>query len=348
LFWNFLLTFSFVVAEKMKTISDAEFASYLLRAKQKLDTPDATVDPISQVIVAGDAGGKGVKRGRRAEAASTSNKAAKLGEGVDEGEDGGPQGQIPPPLVKKGGRTTRSRASAFAKPVEPPGEAVNSAAGEGESSKQETLPTWSEGFDLISFVADNLKGYSSRLDAMSLEELRKLAVGTGLKCLALNQMVFTRQEKEASENLERKVDAAREDLEKDLADQLAKRQASFKKSLAKEKKRTSALRKDKRNLTTARNAMIVALVKIWKDAGRRDDDMSKLQAAADRLDGDLKELEEENDELKEDMAGKYVAGFRAAIEQVRALFPDIDGDILAQADFLKKVEEGKLVPFLPA
>jgi hypothetical protein len=340
-----LLTLSLVVAEKMKTISDAEFASYLLRAKQKLDTPDATVDPISQVVVASDAGGRGLKRGRKAEAVSTSNKAAKLGEEVDEGD--GPQTLIPPPLVK-GGRTTRSRASAFAKPVEPSGEAVNSAIGEGESSKQETLPTWSEDFDPIAFVADNLRGYSSRLDAMSLEELRKLAVGTGLKCLALNQMVFTRQEKEASEKLEKEVGAAKEDLEKDLADQLAKSQAGFNKSLAREKKKVSALRKDKRNLRTARNAMIVALVKIWKDAGRRDDDMSKLQAAADRLDGDLKELEEENDELKEDMAGKYVAGFRAAIEQVRALFPDIDGDILAQADFLKKVEDGKLVPFLPA
>jgi hypothetical protein len=73
----------------MKTISDAEFASYLLRAKQKLDTPDAIVDPASQVIVAGDAGGKGTKRGRRTEAVSTSNKAAKLGENVAEGEDGG-------------------------------------------------------------------------------------------------------------------------------------------------------------------------------------------------------------------------------------------------------------------
>jgi chromosome segregation ATPase len=197
-------------------------------------------------------------------------------------------------------------------------------------------------------VADNLKGYSSRLDAMSLEELRKLAVGIGLMCLALNQMVFSRQEKEVSEKLEKEVGVAKEELEKDLADQLAKSQASFNKSLAKEKKKVSVLRKDKRNLKTARNAMIVALVKIWKDAGQRDDDMSKLQAATDRLDGDLKELKEENDELKEDMAGKYVAGFRAAIEQVKALFPDIDGDVLAQADFLKKVEDGKLVPFLPS
>jgi seryl-tRNA synthetase len=183
---------------------------------------------------------------------------------------------------------------------------------------------------------------------MSLEELRKLAAGTDLKCLALNQMVYSRQEKEASEKLEREVGIAKESLEKDLADQLAKSQAGFNKSLAKEKKRVSALRKDKRNLMTARNAMIVSVVKIWKDAGKRDDDMSKLQAAADRLDGDLKELEDENDELKEAMAGKYVDGFQAAIEQVRVLFPDIDGDVLAQADFLKKIEDGKLVSRLSA
>jgi SMC interacting uncharacterized protein involved in chromosome segregation len=142
-------------------------------------------------------------------------------------------------------------------------------------------------------------------------------------------MVHARQEKEASEKLEKEVDAAKEDLEKDLADQLTKSQAGFNKSLAKEKKKISALRKEKRNLTTARNAMIMALVKIWRDANKRDDDMSKLHAAAERLDGDLKDLEEENDELKENMASKFVAGFQAAIEQVRVLFPEIDSDILA-------------------
>jgi hypothetical protein len=91
--------------------------------------------------------------------------------------------------------------------------------------------------------------------------------------------------------LEREVGAAKEDLEKNLADQLAKSQGSFNKSLAKEKKKITALRKDKRNLVTARNALIVALVKIWKDAGKRDDDMAKLQMAVDKLDGDMKELE---------------------------------------------------------
>jgi hypothetical protein len=266
---------------------------------------------------------------------------------IDDDEGDEDQEQRPPPLFK-GGRTTRRRAASNANPAESKGDTIDFVAAEGESSRREPLPTWNEDFDPIVFVADNLKGCKSRLDALSLEELRKLAVRTGLKCLALNQMVYARQEKEASEKLDREVCAAKEDLEKDLADQLAKSQASFNKSLAKENKKISALRKDRLNLTTARNAMIVALVKIWKDAGKRDDDMSKLQAAADRPDGDLKDLEDENDELKENMASQFVAGFQGAIEQVRVLFPKIDGDVLVHADFLKKIEDGKLVSRLPA
>jgi hypothetical protein len=345
---GFILTFSLLFAEKMKTISDDEFASYLVRAKQKMVVPVTPVDPMSQVVVAEK--GKGTKRGRKNEIASISNKAARLGEDAEtlseRGDDDVQEHRLPP--VAKGGRSTRSRTSTHVSPAKSKGETVDSAAAEGENSRREPLPTWNEDFDPITFVAENLKGCTSRLDALSLEELRKLAVGTGLKCLALNQMVYARQEKEASENLEKEVGAAKEELEKDLADQLAKSQASFNKSLAKEKKKISALRNDRWNLTTARNATIVALVKIWKDAAKRDDDMSKLHAAAERLDGDLKELEAENDELKEDMASKFVAGFQAAIEQVWVLFPEIDGDVLAQADFLKKVEDGKLVSHLPA
>jgi hypothetical protein len=310
--------------------------------------PDSTVDPLSQVIVADKS--KGTKRGRRDEVAAASNKAARLEDdlGILGEQDGADTQEHRPPPVAKGGRSTHSRSATQASPPKAKGEMVEPATADGESSRREPVPAWNEDFDPVAFVADNLKGCTSRLDAMSLEELRKLAAGTGLKCLALNQMVYSRQEKEASEKLEKEVGIAKESLEKDLADQLAKSQASFNKSLAKEKKKVSALRKDKRNLLTARNAMIVALVKIWKDAGQRDDDMSKLQAAADRLDGDLKELEDENDELKEAMAGKYVAGFEAAIEQVRILFHDLDGDVLAQADFIKKIEDGKLVSRLPA
>jgi hypothetical protein len=334
----------------MKTLSDAEFASYLLRAKQKLDQPDGQVDPLSQVVIAGNAEGKGVKRGRKNDTVSTSNKVRKVGDdgaAVGGGDDGDVQEKVLSPLVR-GTRSSRHRPTESDKPVASQGEVIGSVATEEEKSKNESPPTWNEGFDPVTFVSENLKGYSSRLDALGLEELRRLAAGTGLKCLALNQMVFNRQEREASDRLERELGAAKEELEKDLADQLAKSQASFHKSLEKEKRRVSSLRKNKRNLMTARNAMIVALVKIWKDAGRRDDDMTQLQAATDRLNGDLKELEDENDALKEQIAGKYVDGFAAAMAQVRVLFPDLDGDTLARVDFMKKVEDGKLVSRLPA
>jgi hypothetical protein len=324
----------------MKKISEAEFVAYLLKAKQKLETPVAHVAPETQVVVAGDAGGKGVKRGRRGDAASTSNKAAKLGSDLE--DDGEPQGQRIPVLVK-GERTTCSRAAAVVTPEEPLG--PNPL--DGESSKPDTPPTWNEDFDPITFVSENLKGYSSCLDTLGFEDLRKLAVGTGLKCLALNQMVFNRQEKEASDRLEKAVGAAKEEPEKDLAGQLAKSQADFHKGLDKKKKKVSALRKNKRSLMTARNAMIVALVKIWKDAEQRDKDIVQLREAADRLDGDIKDLEEENGALKVAMAEQFVEGFQAALEQIRVLFPDIVGDRMAQVDFMKKVEDGKLVSRLP-
>jgi hypothetical protein len=333
----------------MKTISDTELASYLLRVKQKLDAPDAQVDPLSQVVIAEGAGGKGLKRGRKNDAASASNKVQKLDDdaAVEGGEDEGVRVRVFPP-PRKSGRSNRQRSSEPTKPDTPQGEVAGSEAVEGEKLKTETPPIWDETFDSLAFVSENLKGYSSRLHAMSLEELRKLAAGTGLKCLALNQMVYNRQEQEASEKLEQEVGAAKEELEKDLAVQLARSQADFTKSLGKEKKKNSALRKDRRNLTTARNATIVALVKVWKDATKRDEEMSALNAATERLNGDLKDLEAENDELKETMAGKFVDGFQAALEQVKVLFPEIDGDVLAQADFLMKVEDGKLVSRLPA
>jgi hypothetical protein len=345
----FLLITRFIFVERMRTISEAEFASYLVRAKQKLETPGVAVDSLAQVVVAGYAGGKGVKRGRRAEVATTSNKAPRLEDDVGALTESGVnevEGHIPLPLVK-GGRTLRSRAAAV-RPPAPQGDTAGSEATEEESSKQESLPTWGEDFDPIAFVAENLKGHSSRLDALSLGELRKLAVGSGLKCLALNQLVFTRQEKEAADRLEHEVGTAKEGLKRTHAEVLAKNQARFDKSLAKEKKRLSVLKNEKRNLVMARNSLIVALAKIWKDATKRDADMASLQEAANKLASDLKELEEEVDELNEAMADQYVGGFKAAIEQIQILFPDIDGDVLAQADFLKKIEDGKLVSRLPA
>jgi hypothetical protein len=65
------------------------------------------------------------------------------------------------------------------------------------------------------------------MESLSLEELRKLAVGSELKCLALNQMVFARQEAEAKEKLEKEVKAAEEEAKKEQAEVLKKKKADF-------------------------------------------------------------------------------------------------------------------------
>jgi hypothetical protein len=86
------------------------------------------------------------------------------------------------------------------------------------------------------------------------------------------------------------------------------------------------------------------LAKVWKDAGKREADLVEFQGKIDALLKDVKELEEEVDGLKEGMTGKYLEGFRAALAQVKVLFPYLDEGVLSQVSFKRKVEGGKLVP----
>jgi hypothetical protein len=263
-------------------MSDEEFTAYLARAKQKSDAPDAPVDPISQVLVDDPTASKG-KRGRKGEAAKESNKITRLEGGsgaVDSREVSVVEGetQVALPNVK-GGRTLRSLPTGSAGGtlalLKEAGEALSDTAATGNNA-QDSPSTWGEDFDPINFVAENLKGNSTKLDSLSLVELCKLAVGSWLKCLALNQMVFTRQEKEAAEKVENEVKGAVEGLKKENASVLKMKKADID-TLKKER---SSRRKDKRNLVVARNAAIVALVKIWTDAGVRDEEMAKLRVEA--------------------------------------------------------------------
>ncbi|MCI14243.1 hypothetical protein A2U01_0035372, partial [Trifolium medium] len=93
------------------------------------------------------------------------------------------------------------------------------------------------------------------------------------------------------------------------------------------------LEKEIRLLTLTRNAFIVSCFQVGRD-------MWDLQ-------GDFEELEEANDGLKQSMADKYVEVFWSSVDQVKALFPDLDQETLAQVDILKKVEDGKFVSRIP-
>jgi hypothetical protein len=68
------------------------------------------VDPLTQVVVAGDAGGKRVKRGRKNEAESSSNKAQKVDNLDTAAGQGDVHGDVLPPPTK-GTRSNRSRSS---------------------------------------------------------------------------------------------------------------------------------------------------------------------------------------------------------------------------------------------
>jgi hypothetical protein len=142
---------------------------------------------------------------------------------------------------------------------------------EGESSKQGSPPTWNEDFYPIAFVAEHLKGTSSRLESLSLEELRKLTVGSGLKCLALNQMVFARQEAEAKERLEKEVKAAEEGAKREHVEALKKKKADFESGLSREKKRCASLKKDEESANGAQRPHCCfgeGLEGCWETGGR--------------------------------------------------------------------------------
>jgi hypothetical protein len=91
--------------------------------------------------------------------------------------------------------------------------------------------------------------------------------------------------------------------------------------------------KEGRNLVKIRNGLMVALV-------MAEDDVAGFEE-------EVVELEESNSALKDSLGEKYAEGFAAALDQVKALFPDLDEAVLSEVDLLKYVEGGKLVSRLP-
>ncbi|GAU28889.1 hypothetical protein TSUD_293410 [Trifolium subterraneum] len=82
-------------------------------------------------------------------------------------------------------------------------------------------------------------------------------------------------------------------------------------------------------LEVLRNNLIVSLTQSRKDISE--------------LEEDVDELEETNTALKQSMADKYADGFWSSIEQVKILFPELDPDVLAQVDVMKRIKDGKLI-----
>ncbi|GAU27014.1 hypothetical protein TSUD_313760 [Trifolium subterraneum] len=208
-------------------------------------------------------------------------------------------------------------------------------------------------------------GDSSKFDAMGIPELRKLCIGQGLKSVVLSHLMSVRQDKEVQEasakvvelektvstlqsshdkeeaRMKKEIDSLKKEkeadatkLKKDKEDSLAELQMKHDAAVDLVKKEhaedVASLGRANANLVCLRNACIVALCQHARDAALTLEDM--------------KDLEDENAALKEEMTDKYVDGFSFAVEQMRVVFPNVDPSLLAELDFMKKSEGGRLVP----
>ncbi|GAU19176.1 hypothetical protein TSUD_198570 [Trifolium subterraneum] len=201
---------------------------------------------------------------------------------------------------------------------------------------------------------------SARFDSLTTSELRNLALSYEVKGTVLTHLLSARRDKEILEanskvtRAEQVVtDAERTvtEIKKQWTDEVDRLKKTHKEALAemrgahgreiaelrkkhtdeKASLRTKAaiLEAEVTTLEVLRNNLIVSLTQSWKDISE--------------LEEDVDELEETNTALKQSMADKYVDGFWSSIEQVRILFPELDPDVLAQVDVMKRIKDDKLI-----
>ncbi|GAU32940.1 hypothetical protein TSUD_153570 [Trifolium subterraneum] len=339
--------------KRMKRVPDEEWLAYLGKSKQKKLAPDAHVDPSLQLIIDAD-NSKGVKRKRKTEGSKVTIKVPRK-----EGDSSGAAGEvIPPPRVVT--RTTRS-STATAADIVADGNASEEV---GVTDKGESVSTDGmkglgkgpipEGVQPISAATTSCSGgtetnaWGSEFDPVVLSHLMsvrqdKEVQEAGVKVGELEKTISTLQSRHDKEearmkkeldSLKKEREADANKLKKDKEDSLAELQMKHDAAVELLKKKhaedVALLERVNVNLVRSRNACIVALCQHARDAALTLED--------------LKDLEDENAALKEEMADRYVDGFAFAVEQMRVVFPDVDPSLLAELDFMKKIEGGRLVP----
>ncbi|MCH98401.1 hypothetical protein A2U01_0019403, partial [Trifolium medium] len=90
-----------------------------------------------------------------------------------------------------------------------------------------------------------------------------------------------------------------------------------------------------------------------ENAAAQSEKMNKLleekkeaESAAESLGEEKTRLENDIYDLQLSAALQYDEGFSFALEQVKILFPDLDAECLGEADAMKKIVDGKLVPYV--
>jgi hypothetical protein len=339
----------FCFAEKMKSLIEEEWMSFLARTKQKKgDTDVANVDPLAPLVVGEN---KRAKRRRRGEDDKPA-MSVKLEEGAPSHSEEGQRisvdvGRSHKPSV------VAAEASRTSPEIEIPNPAATVASTPPPISTPGNIFTWGKKFDPISFINNHLvlKDDCRRFESMDMGSLRKMALGYELKSLVLNQVLSGRQEKDvkdAKETLNSEV-ARLEREQLAVVDQTVADHEKVVQDLKdKHKKECENLEDQLGEMTEARNVAIAAWLHHVKEEliARRlfKRKCGKLRSDVDTLQEEAQEMEEEIVELKEALASKFVDGFNCALAQMKILFPDLDPVQFAQADFMKKIEGGKLVP----
>ncbi|GAU24587.1 hypothetical protein TSUD_289480 [Trifolium subterraneum] len=338
--------------KNMRRVLEEEWVSFLAKSKQKRLAPDASVDPLTQVIVE-EGAPKGVKRKKRTKHGKGPTKipkgnegsSATVGEPAQRVKGGADVSESP----KKSGYPLRSSGTGNDAKV------ANSDDGvilEKEKTSTQPPPSvqsppvaeatpaaWGSDFDPSVFLDIHLamKGDSAKFNSMGIAELRKLALGHELKGAVLNNLLSQRQERETREANERadRVAKTAEDVEQRY--ETAKSKLKEEKLASDNEKKVNALNEEIakncgriEDLTTLRNQNIVALSLAGKQVAE--------------LEGEVEELEEDNSSLKETLTDKYLDGFLFDMEQVKLVFPDLDPELLAQVDVMKRIDGGQLVP----
>ncbi|GAU44908.1 hypothetical protein TSUD_25710 [Trifolium subterraneum] len=353
---------------RMKTVSDEEWMSFLAKSKAKKLQPDEIALPDDLLVVGETKGSKRKRRGdrvirgdkgRATQDVGSSSPAANVAFGVSVSRSPQPSGS----------RVLRSHSADV---IQAEDVQMGEFVVDGGVTIQTAGPppavvgigssVWGSTFDPAAFVENTLLGTgdSARFDSLTTAELRNLALSYEVKGTVLTHLLAARRDKEILEanskvtRAEQAVsDAERTitEIKKQWVDEVDRLKRTHKEVLAemrgahgreiaelrkkhadeKASLRTKAaiLEAEVTTLEVLRNNLIVSLTQSRKDISE--------------LEEDVDELEETNTALKQSMVDKYVDGFWSSIEQVKILFPELDPDVLAQVDVMKRIKDGKLI-----
>ncbi|CAJ2654434.1 unnamed protein product [Trifolium pratense] len=336
--------------QRMRTISNEERLAFLAKARQQKAKPVVTVvDPLKQLQVEEAA----VKEGRSKKKHEGRIRVEIPGKTAAEAE--GNEGVAPPPPKKQKIEKTTQKAGGADKGK---GAASSSSQPPSQDAEAAAPLSWSS-FDPLEFIERGVTmvGDMTRFTNTSTEDLRKKALEYEVKGTLLNYLLTNRLEQEVMEARQKvkMVDDNLADIEKRYSETKAKLEDDIKKLKEEREGEAERLRKEyEEKLAKIKESYAASETKLKENAAAQDEKLSKLSKEKDEavlsvgtLADEKVRLENDINELQLCAANQYDEGFAFAIEQVKLLFPDLDAERLGEADAMKQIVDGKLVPYVP-